>query len=231
MAEGSGRDDGWGRKDRALRAGPEFVLRRRDGMALALVLVIVAALAVLTVGLALDHAVEMRMAGNRKAAETAFRNAEAGLALAQHRLAQRFAVAPVNLQRRRTGSAALPDWDFLFLGAAPYTGRNSRNDLYDEVKIDLGMDHRFKVFARLPEDRKDGAFDDLSGDNTRLVVRSVGFGPAGAEQETEMMLEAAAEPSASASYAQEGTGSIPGFVNMADRDAVTVTGAPLATVR
>jgi len=202
-----------------------------EGMALALVLVIVAALAILTVGLALDHAVEMRIAGNRKAAETAFRNAEAGLALAQQRLAQRFASDPGNLQRQRTGTAALPDWDFLFLGAVPYTGRHSRNDLYDEVKVDLGMDHRFKVFARLPEDRKDGAFNDLSGDNTRVVLRSVGFGPAGAEQETEMMVEAAAEPSASVSYAQEGGGSMPGYVNMKDRNAVTVRGSSLAAVR
>lgn len=198
---------------------------------MALVLVIVAATAVLAVGLALDHAVDMRIAGNRKSAEVAFRNAEAGLAVARQRLAQRFATDPVNRQRVQTGSAALPDWDFLFLGAAPYTGRYGRSDLYDEVKVDLGMDHRCRVFARLPDDPRDGAFHNLSGDDTRLVLRSVGLGPAGAEQETEMMVEAAAEPSASASYAQEGTGSIPGSVNMMDRDAVAATGPPLATVR
>ncbi len=231
MVDGSRRDDAWRRQGEVLRRPLALLLRGRAGMALALVLVIVAALAVLTVGLALDHAVEMRIAGNRKAAETAFRNAEAGLAVAQHRLAQRFATDPVNLQRRRTGSAALPDWDFLFMEATPYTGLNSRAELYDEIKIDLGMDHLCKVFGRLPEDRRDGAFGDLWGDNTRLVLRSVGFGPAGAEQETEMMVEAAAVPSACASYAQEGMGSIPSFVNMADRDAVAVTGSTLATVR
>ncbi len=214
-----------------MRGGSGYLRRGRDGFALALVLVIVATTAVLAVGLALDHAVEMRIAGNRKAAEIAFRNAEAGLAVARQRLAQRFAADPVNRQRLQTGSAALPDWDFLFLGAVPYSGRYGRSDLYDEVKVDLGMDHRFRVFARLPDDPKDGAFRNLARDDTRLVLRSVGLGPAGAEQETEMMVEAAAEPSASASYAQEGTGSIPGSVNMMDREAVTVTGPPLATVR
>lgn len=231
MADGRRMDDAPGRQGKVQQGRLQGLLRRRDGMALPMVLVIVGALAVFTVGLALDHAVEMRIAGNRKAAETAFRNAEAGLAVAQHRLAQRFGTDPINLQRLRTGSAALPDWDFLFTGVTPYIGPNSRTELYDEIKIDLGMDHLFKVFGRLPEDRKDRAFADLWGDNTRLVLRSVGFGPAGAEQETEMMVEAAAEPAASASYAQEGMGSIPSYVNMRDRDAVAVTGSTLATVR
>ena len=205
--------------------------RRQEGMALALVLVIVAAVAVLALGLALDHAIEMRIAGNRNAALVAFQNAETGLAMAQARLAQRFATDPVNLHRIRTGTAALPDWDFLFLGATPYTGRNHRNDLYDEVKIDLGWDHRFKVFARCPLDLKDGAFQNLAADNTRLVVRSVGFGPAGAEQETEMMVEAVAEPSAAGAYAQEGMGMVPSHVNMEDKNAVTSAGQVIATVR
>ncbi len=205
--------------------------KRKDGVALTLVLVIMAALAVLTVGLALDQAIEMRIAGNRKAAETAFRNAESGLAVAQERLARWFATDPVNLQRQRTGSATLPDWDFLFLNATPYTGPNSRKDLYDEVKLDLGWDHRFKVFAGIPEDRKDGAFQDLFGENTRLVLRSVGFGPAGSQQETEVMVEAVAEPSPAFAYAQDGLGSVPSHVNMRDKNAVTVTGQPLTTVR
>ncbi|MEJ5347423.1 MAG: pilus assembly PilX N-terminal domain-containing protein [Desulfosoma sp.] len=206
------------------------IWKRKDGMALTLVLVIIAALAVLTVGLALDQAIEMRLAGNRKAAETAFRNAESGLAVAQERLARWFATDPMNLQRQRTGSATLPDWDFLFLNATPYTGSNNRKDLYDEVKLDLGWDHRFKVFARIPEDRKDDAFQDLFGENTRLVLRSVGFGPAGSQQETEMMVEAVAEPSPAFAYAQEGLGSVPSHVNMRDKNAVRATGQPLAVV-
>lgn len=200
-------------------------------MALALVLVIVAAVAVLAVALALDHAIEMRIAGNRKAALIAFQNAEAGLAMAQARLAQWFATDPVNLHRSRTGSASLPDFDFLFLGSTPYAGANHRNDLYDEVKISLGWDHRFKVFARYPEDVKDGAFQNLAGDNTRCVLRSVGFGPAGAEQEIELMVEMVAEPSASGAYAQDGMGTVPSFVNMKDRNAVTASGRPVAMVR
>lgn len=208
-----------------------MIPRRCEGMALTVVLVIIAALAALAVGLALDQAMEMRMAGNLRAAETAFRNAESGLAVAQERLARWFATDPVNLQRQRTGSASLPDWDFLFFNAVPYTGQHSRSDLYDEVKLNLGWDHRFKVFARLPEDRKDGAFEDLSGDNVQLVLRSVGFGPAETQQETEVVVEAAAEPSEAFSYAQEGLGTVPSHVNMKDSHAVRPTGQSLALVR
>lgn len=201
-----------------------------QGLALTLVLVIIAAVALLAVGLALDQAVEMRITANRKAAETAFRNAESGLAVAQDRLARWFATDPVNLHRQRTGSSSLPDWDFLFLNAVPYTGPNSRGHLCDEVKLNLGWDHRFKVFARMPEDAKDGAFNDLAEDNLRLVLRSVGFGPAQTQQETEVMVEAAAEPSQAVAYAQEGMGAIPSYVNITDRHGVTATGQPLAVV-
>ncbi|MGQ9670197.1 hypothetical protein [Desulfosoma sp.] len=207
-------------------------LIRQDchGMALTLVLVIIAAMAVLAVGLALDQAVEMRITANRRAAETAFRNAESGLAVAQEKLARWFATDPVNLQRQRTGSSSLPDWDFLFLHAVPYSGPNSRSNRYDEVKLNLGWDHRFKVFARTPEDAKDGAFTNLTGDNVRLVLRSVGFGPAQTQQETEVMVEAAAEPSQAAAYAQEGMAAIPSYVNMKDRHGVRAAGQPLAVV-
>lgn len=194
-------------------------------MALVLVLVVMAAVSILTLALATNNTVETRIVGNRRAAEIAFRNAESGVHVARKRLAQWFAVDPVNQMRLRTGSGASPDWDFLFTGQEVYTGPHDRNDLYDERQIPLGADDSYMVFVRSANDVEDDAFDGLaSGDNSTLIVRSVGFGPAGAEQEIEMRLEAAATANTFTPYAQEGGGALKTYVNVKERDAVSLNG-------
>jgi len=191
-----------------------------DGIALVLVLVVMAAVSILTVALATNNTVEIRIVGNQRAAEIAFRNAESGINVARKRLAQWFAVDPINQARLRSGSGTPPDWDFLFVGQSVYTENHHRNDQYDEVRIDLGADDVYMVFARLANDMNDDNFT-TTGSRETLILRSVGFGPGGAEQEIEMMLEVAAEANTFTPYAQEGGGAMKTYVNVKERHAIS----------
>ena len=153
-------------------------------MALILTILILAASAVVALSLAMQNVIETRIAANRKVTEIAFRNAEAGIEHARVKLAGMFASSPQNVARIRASQQ--PTWDFLFTTGVPSSDADS-DSRWDEKLVDLGSSE-YKVFARDSEDiTRDGSVIDL---DQIIILRSVGFGPAGAEQVVEVRIQA-----------------------------------------
>jgi hypothetical protein len=194
-------------------------LSDEKGMALITSVLVLAAAGVIAIALSLDNTVETRIAANQKTTEVAFRNAEAGLEHARLRLAGLFSTAPRNLNRIRLDQQ--PNWDFFF--TAPSTDPDG-DGRWDERLLDLGS-ASYKVFVRDSEDlAKDGSFNsgNLDFDSDQMVIlRSIGFGPGGAQQIVELRVRATGLGTHSGYYAQEGGGPTKANVNVRDREAVS----------
>jgi len=200
-----------------MRVWMEAVQNER-GMALILSIVVMAAMALMAIASTVDNTIEVRIASNQQTSEVAFRHAEAGLERARQFVSSQFATNPINLARIRTG-AGTPNWSFLFQGSP--TADPDASTRYDEVLLNLGANDQYKVFAHYPEDRnKDNVFLPAGATGNDLALRSVGFGPGGAEKVIEVTVTAAAAESRYTSYAQEGGGATKTNTNIQDSNAV-----------
>jgi|WetSurMetagenome_2_1015567.scaffolds.fasta_scaffold11298_6 hypothetical protein len=178
------------------------------GMALITTMLIMAAAGVIAIAVSIDNTVETRIAANQKNTEVAFRNAEAGLEHARLRLGGLFSTAPLNLTLLQSNQS--PNWTFFFQTDTPSQDQE-RDSRWIERKVDLGSsDSNYKVFAR----------DAHDPSGQMLILRSVGFGPGGAQQTVELRVAATGLGTHSGYYAQEGGGPTKANVNLRDRDRV-----------
>jgi hypothetical protein len=176
------------------------------GMALITTMLIMAAAGVIAIAVSIDNTVETRIAANQKTTEVAFRNAEAGLEHARLRLGGLFSTAPLNLTLLQSNQS--PNWTFYFQTDTP-SGDQDRDPRWNERLVDLGSGN-YKVFAR----------DALDPSGQMLILRSIGFGPGGAQQTVELRVAATGLGTHSGYYAQEGGGPTKANVNLRDRDRV-----------
>ncbi|MDY0042219.1 MAG: pilus assembly PilX N-terminal domain-containing protein [Desulforhabdus sp.] len=199
-------------------------IRNDTGMALIITILVMAASTVVALSLSVQNVIETRIAANNKVTEMAFRNAEAGIEHARMKLAGLFASHPQNVARIRSNQQ--PSWDFLFPSAKlcdPSDQDDSSFDAdcdpqWDERLIDLGSSD-YKVFARDPEDlTRDGSVIDT---DQVIIIRSVGFAPAGARQAVEVRIQANAAGAQFGYYAQEGGGPTKNNANIHDKSKVS----------
>lgn len=203
------------------------VLKEQKGMALLVSILLLAAVAMIAISLSADTTLEMRLAGNQKATEIAFRNAEAGLEHARVVLASQFTTSPVNVAMIRAGQT--PTWTFLFSSGVPPRTDPDWDSRYDEKLISLPSTS-YKVFVRDPQDSglPDGSVIDT--DQT-IIARSIGFGPGGARQMIEVRLKASASGSVSGYYAQQGGGPTKANVNLREQASVSNVKVETGTIK
>lgn len=199
-------------------------IKNQCGMALLLSILVMAAAAAVALSLNFQNVVETRIAANQKAAEIAFRNAEAGLEHARVRLSSLFASNPVNVQKMRY-TPPTPNWTFLFATDASWaafpvpTADVDRDSRYDEALLNLNSSD-YKVYVRDSEDQVvDG--NPANDSDLAVILRSVGLGPGGARQVIEVRLEARGTGTQIGYYAQEGGGPTKANTNIHDKGKVS----------